>query len=179
MSSKTITVHVKMDHKTLRSFSMFDTFLLKKRGIRPLIFGVIFLIFAIICFAATDKEQNWLLGTVMLLIAIGMPGVYVGFFLSQVRKTAKNLKLDPPRAVYTLAFSDQKVTIHNDLKTEEDVELPWNRIAAAFHVKKAIYLYATPMKAFILPNGQADATPDELWKMMVEKLPKGRARVKI
>lgn len=178
MSSKTITVHVKMDYKTLRSFSMFDTFLLKKRGVRPLIFGAIFLFFAIICFAATDKEQNWLLGTVMLLIAVGMPSVYVGFFLSQVKGLAKKLKLNPPRAVYTLAFNDQQVTIRNDLKQEDTVELPWDHIAAAFRVKKAIYLYATPMKAFILPDGQADATPDELWAMMVKKLPEGRARVK-
>ena len=70
MKKNTITVPVRMDYKTLRSFSLFDTFLLKKHWIRPTIFGGIFLVFAIICFAATDRQQNWLLGSVMLLIAL-------------------------------------------------------------------------------------------------------------
>ena len=175
MAGKNITVHVKMDRKILRSFALFDTFLLRKRWIKPAIFGGAFLIFALICFLATDKEQNTLLGTVMLLIGLGMPAVYVGMFLSGVKSQAKKLRLDPPRAVYTLTFSPENVKIHNDLKVEEDVTLPWDKIPAAFRVRNAVYLYAAPTRAFILPDGQADAPADELWRMIVEKLPKGRA----
>lgn len=177
MSAKNITVHVKMDRRTLRSFALFDTFILRKRWMRPAIFGGIFLIFALICFLATDKEQNTLLGVVMLLIALGMPSVYVGMFLSGVKKQAKKLRLDPPRAVYTLILSEQSVTIHNDLKAETDVTLPWDKLPAAFRVRRAIYLYAAPTRAFILPDGQADAPQDEVWQRIVDHVPTGRAKV--
>ena len=174
MKKNTITVPVRMDYKTLRSFSLFDTFLLKKHWIRPAIFGGIFLVFAIICFAATDKQQHWLLGSVMLLIAIGMPAVYVGMFLSQVKAQAKKLRL--PRRVYTLLFSEDGVIITNDMKQEERAQLAWEKIPAAFRRKNAIYLYAAPTRAFILPDGQADATPDQLWTMLEEHMRQGRAK---
>lgn len=173
MKKQTITVPVRMDYKTLRDFSLFDTFILKKHWLKPTIFGVAFVIFAIICFAATDKEQNWLLGTVMLLIGLGMPAVYVGMFLSQVKSQAKKLKL--PRKVYTLTCSTECIRITNNLKQEEQVTLEWPKIPAAFRCKKAIYLYAAPTRAFILPDGQADATPDEVWAMMESNLREGRA----
>ena len=73
------------------------------------------------------------------------------------------------------AIGHGDVKIHNDLKVEEDVTLPWDKIPAAFRVRNAVYLYAAPTRAFILPDGQADAPADELWRMIVEKLPKGRA----
>ena len=174
MKKSVITVSVHMDYKTLREFSMFDTFVLKKHWIRPAVFGAIFLIFAVVCFAAAGKEQNWLLGTVMLLIGLGMPAVYVGMFLSGVKGQAKKLKL--PRKVYTLTFSKSGVHISNDLKPEEQVDLEWQKIPAAFRCRNAIYLYAAPTRAFILPDGQGDASPDELWAMMEKHLRKGRAR---
>ena len=45
MKKSVITVTVRMDYKTLRSFSLFDTFLLKKHWIRPAVFGAIFIRF--------------------------------------------------------------------------------------------------------------------------------------
>jgi hypothetical protein len=174
MRKSVITVSVHMDYKTLREFSLFDTFVLKKHWLRPAVFGAIFLIFAVVCFAAAGKEQNWLLGTVMLLIGLGMPAVYVGMFLSQVKSQAKKLRL--PRKVYTLTFTNEYVRIFNNMKQEDQVTLEWPKIPAAFRRKKAIYLYAAPTRAFILPDGQADASADELWAMMEKHLRKGRAR---
>ena len=175
MKKSVITVPVRMDYKTLRSFSLFDTFLLKKHWIRPAVFGAIFLVFSVICFAA-GREQSWLLGAVLLLIAVGMPAVYVGMFLSGVKGQAKKLKL--PRRVYTLNFSASGVHIVNNLKPDEQVDLDWKKIPAAFRCKNAIYLYAAPTRAFILPEGQADAPTDELWAMMEKHLRKGCARVR-
>ena len=48
-------------------------------------------------------------------------------------------------------------------------ELPWEKVFGAWRHKEAIYLYATPARAFILPDGQADASPDMLWRTL-EKL---------
>ena len=167
MAKNRITAHVKMDYKTLRAFSLFDTFLLKKAWRRPAIFGGIFLISAIICFCLTGKEQNVFMGVLLSIIGLGMPLVYVMMFLSGVKQQAKKLKL--PRRVYTLAFSPSGIHITNDLKPEEAVDLEWSRVHALYRRKDAIYLYAAPTRAFILPNGQADATPDELWQMVTER----------
>lgn len=167
MARTTITAHVKMDYKTLRAFSLFDTFLLKKAWRRPTIFGGIFLLSAIICFCLTNKEQNVFMGVFLSIIGIGMPLVYVMMYLSGVKQQAKKLKL--PRRVYTLAFSPSGITITNDMKAEETVQLEWARVHALYRRKGAIYLYAAPTRAFILPDGQADASPDELWQMLTRR----------
>lgn len=174
MAKAHITAKVKMDYPTLRAFSMFDTFLLKKAWRRPTVFGGIFLFSAMICFCLTTKEQNVLMGTVLAVIGIGMPLVYVLMFLSGVKQQAQKLKL--PRRVYTLSFSADAIFITNDMKTEETVRLEWSRVFALYRRKNAIYLYAAPTKAFILPNGQADATPDELWQLLTTRAQAARKK---
>lgn len=177
MSSKTITVHVKMDRKLLRSFALFDTFLLKKQWKKPVGFALILLVFSAVCFLS-GKPQSGLIGTVLLVLGLGLPLVYVTMFLSQVKERAKKMRLDPPRKVYTLALSQSGVVIRNDMKAEADVHLDWDKIPAAFRMRRAVYLYASPVKAFILPDGQADVPPAELWDFIVAHLPEGRANTK-
>lgn len=177
MSTRTITIHVKMDRKTLRSFGLFDTFLLKKQWKKPLGFAAILLVFAVISFLS-GKEQSSLLGGTLLVVGLGLPFTYVVMFLSQVKERAKKMRLDPPRKVYTLTLEEKGVTIRNDMRVEADVQLEWDRIPAAFRMRKAVYLYASPAKAFILPDGQADASPAEVWDFIVRHLPEGRANVK-
>lgn len=177
MPASTITIRVKMDRKTLRSFALFDTFLLKKQWKKPIGFAAILLVFAVICFLS-GKNQSTLLGVVLLIVGLGLPVVYVSMFLSQVKEKAKKMRLDPPRKVYTLTLSPDGVNIHNDMKVENDVHLPWNKIPAAFRMRSAVYLYAAPTKAFILPDGQADASPAEVWDYLVKHLPEGRTNVR-
>lgn len=174
MSRTAVTAHVKMDYKTLRAFSLFDTFLLKKAWRRPTIFGGIFLSSAIICFFLTNRDQNVFMGVFHTIIGLGMPLVYVMMFLSGVKQQAKKLKL--PRNVYTLAFAPDGIRITNDMKKEETVQLEWARVHALYRRKGAIYLYAAPTRAFILPDGQADATPDALWQMLTERAQAARGK---
>ena len=168
MARQSITVHVKMDRKTLRSFSVFDTFILKKQWRRPAVFSLILLIFAFVCLFAIDKDQHVLIGSVLLVIAAALPFSYIFMFLSGVKEQAKRLKL--PRRVYSLTLSSSGISISNDIKKEETVWLEWNKIHALHRRKGAIYLYASPARAFILPDGQADASPDELWQMMTQRV---------
>lgn len=174
MARRSITVHVKMDRKILRSFAVFDTFILKKQWRRPAVFSLIMLAFALVCLFVIDKSQHVLIGSLLLAIAICMPFSYVFMFLSGVKEQAKRLKL--PRRVYTLVISSSGVSIQNDIKKEETVWLDWDKVHALHRRRGAIYLYATPARAFILPNDQADASPDELWELMTEsaKAAKGK-----
>jgi len=174
VARRSITVHVKMDRKTLRSFAVFDTFILKKQWRRPAVFSLILLAFALVCLFLIDKDQHVLIGSLLLAIAICMPFSYVFMFLSGVKEQAKKLKL--PRRVYTLVVSSSGVSIQNDIKKEETVWLEWDKVHALHRRRGAIYLYAAPTRAFILPDGQADASPDELWQLMTESAKQARGK---
>ena len=43
------------------------------------------------------------------------------------------------------------------------LDVPWKDLQAAFRARGCVYLYVNPARAFLLPDGQADAAPDELW----------------
>ena len=152
METQKITVHVKMDYKTLRTFGLFDAFNLKGRWKKPAIFAAIMLAFSLLCFLQHGKQHSVLLGSVLLAIGLGLPLVYVVMFLSQLKAQAKKLRLNPPRRVYTLVFSDESIHVSNELKAGDEVTLEWQKLPVAFRRKKAIYLYVTRDRAFILPT---------------------------
>jgi len=111
---------------------------------------------------------KWPRDTLLLAIAVALPFSYVFIFLSGVKEQAKKLKL--PRRVYTLTFSPGGVSISNDIKKDEVVWLEWNKVHALHRRRGAIYLYAAPTRAFILPDGQADVSQDELWLMLTDRV---------
>ena len=167
-----ITAHVKMDEKIFKRFSHWDTFHLRKRWRRPALFCAIMAAFAIVCFVLR-KEESVLIGSVLLIIALGLPLIWVGFYFSSVRLQAVQLKLEKPRPVYTIALGDD-IRIHNDLKPEPDVTVRWEQVFGIWRDKKATYLYVTAAKGFILPDGQYDTDLDALWYLFASHLPKER-----
>ncbi|MBP3646579.1 MAG: hypothetical protein J6K55_09170 [Clostridia bacterium] len=173
--SKKITVRVKMDGRTFRRFAMYDTFVKNKRWHSPAIFGSILLTAAIVCFIMNHVDGAVMLGTVLSVIAIGMPAVYVGSFLSSISANIRAQKL--PRLVYEVVLSDEEEGVFiRSLGTakNEHMTLKWSQMHTAHRTKGCIYLYALPTKAFLLPDGQADATPDEIWALLNAKMPKGQ-----
>jgi len=50
------------------------------------------------------------------------------------------------------------------------VALKWSQMAAAYRAKGCIYLYVNPARAFLLPDGQADVSDDELWEYLVKHM---------
>lgn len=172
MNQDSITVHVKMDARTFRRFSCFDTFLLTRRWIGPLLFAVIFVAFSIIAFLS-GKEDSGLIGWLLLLIGVGMPGTWVLNFHLQLNAQIRRLQLKTPRPVYSLELGDKKITVTNDMKKEAKVTLPWKSLMGVWRVKDAFYLYAAQNRAFILPDGQANATPAELYDFAKARLPEG------
>lgn len=173
-----IRVHCRIDRKIFQRFALFDTFRLHKRWRLPVLFAGIMTVFALVCFLS-GKDQSWLPGILLLCIGLGMPAVYLGTFLSQVRKKAAALKLEKPRAMYTVTLSDADVRIHNDFRQEEDVILPWEKLWGVIRVREAIYLYALPSRAFILPDGQADVPPEQLWAFIAKHLPEEKRTVSV
>ena len=170
----TITVPVKLDEKTFKRFSRFDMFRLRKRWRRPMGFALILIAFAVIALVS-GKAQAAMLASVLLVVGLGLPLVYFGTFFSQVNLQAVRQKLKPARPVYTVRLDGNGVRVTNDQREEAPVRLRWSELQAAFRAKGCIYLYVNAARAFLLPDGQANVSPDELWACLQKQMG-GRAR---
>jgi hypothetical protein len=175
MSADTvIRIPVELDRVTFRRFATFDAIRRQHRWRLPVGFFVIMASISVYLFFQTDRAQSALLGGVMLAIGLSLPVIYFTSFYITLRENT--IKYCLPRQVYTLRLSDADVHIQSDVNTAEEQTVPWDKLYAAYRAKDAVYLYALPAKAFLLPNGQADVPDDELWAFIEEKMPKGKCR---
>lgn len=164
-----IVIPVKLDEKTFKRFARFDMFILRKHWVRPLIFSLLLTAFAVVALFI-KKEQSGLIAAVLLTVGLGLPLVYFGSFLSQVNMQAVRQRLDPPRSVYLVRLTKEGVEVENKQKKEEPLRLPWKETQRAFRAKGCIYLYVSPVKAFLLPDGQADAGDAQVWAYLVSHM---------
>lgn len=169
-----ITVRVRLDAKTFRRFCRFDALRLRKKWVRPVVFALILVAFAFVALLAR-KEQSGMIAAVLLVIGLGLPLVYFGSFFSQVNMQVERHNLNPPRRVYTVRLSREGVNVVNDQKDEPPLDVPWKDLQAAFRAKGCVYLYVNAARAFLLPDGQADADPAALWAL-IEKHMGAKAR---
>ncbi|MBR5961668.1 MAG: YcxB family protein [Clostridia bacterium] len=170
-----ITVSVKLDEKTFKRFARFDMLSLRKKWIRPAVFSLILIAFAVIALLAR-KEQSGIIAAVLLVVGIGLPLVYIGTFLSQVNMQAARANLKPARPVYTVTMRDESIRIENNQKTEDPQEAAWDSVYKAFRKKDCIYLYVAPTKAFLLPSRQADAPDHDVWEFICDHLGKEKCK---
>ena len=162
MSNTQITVPVRLDAKTFKRFSRFDTFVLRRRWVRPAAFALILLAFALVALLS-GKAQSGLIAAVLLAVGLGLPLVYVGTFLSQVTLQAQLFNLATPRLVYTVTLDFDGVHVVNHLKKEDAQTVKWADARAAYRKRGCFYLYLSPVRACLLPFGQADAPDDAVW----------------
>ena len=166
---RSITIPVRLDEMTFKRFARFDMFTLRKRWVRPVIFSAILIAFAFVALL-TKKAQSGMIAAVLLAVGIGLPVVYFGSFFSQVNMQALQQKLKPPRNVYTVTLREEGIRVENNQRQEEPLEMEWGAVQKAFRRKGCIYLYVTPTKAFLLPEGQADAPDGEVWNYLTAHL---------
>lgn len=170
-----ITIPVRLDEKTFRRFARFDMLVLRKRWVRPMVFALILCAFAVVALISR-LPQSGMIAAVLLAVGLGLPIVYIGMFLSSVNMQASRWKLEKGRNVYTVQLTEEGFRVINDRKQENTGIVPWEKAAQAFRRKDCIYLYATPAKAFLLPNGQADAPDDAVWACIRKGLGAGKCK---
>ena len=175
-SHQTIVIPVRLDEKTFRRFARFDMLRLRKRWVKPALFALILCAFAFVALISR-KPESGMIAAVLLAVGLGLPLVYIGMFLSQVNLQADKWKLGKGRPVYTVTLRSQDFTVINNQKTREAVTVPWNEAAQAFRMKGCIYLYASPAKAFLLPDGQADVPDEEVWAKIMTHLGADKCRI--
>ena len=162
-------IPVVLDAKTFRRFCRFDTLKLRRRWVRPVIFALILVAFAVVALISR-KAQSGMIAAVLLAVGLGLPLVYFGSFFSQVNVQVARFGLDKPRRVYTVTLNNDGVGVCNDQKEEAPVQLPWKEVQAAFRAKGCIYLYVNAARAFLLPDGQGNVQPEELWAYLVKHM---------
>jgi hypothetical protein len=174
---KEITIPVVLNERTFKRFARFDMLRLRKKWVRPAVFFIIMIGFGVVALFA-KKEQSGLIAAVLFTVGIGLPLVYFGFFFSQVNMQALNNRLEKGRKVYTVRLTPKELNVNaiGKNKKEETLQLPWKKVPKAFRVKGCIYIYASPAKAFLLPDGQADASKDEVWQYLVKRMGKEKCR---
>lgn len=170
-----ITVSVTLNAQTFKRFALFDTFAVKKRGRSPALFSCILIAFS---FAALllRREQSGLIAAVLLVIGLGLPILYVGTFWSQLNVQVERFKLGKGRKVYTVWLAEEGVTVRNDQRQEELLQLAWPEIDRVYQRRDCVYLYVSREKAFLLPNGQSDASDQAVWQMFTEHMQAERLR---
>jgi len=169
MANTKITIPVKLNSRTFRRFSWFDMFILRKRWVRPVVFALILIAFAAVALLS-GKAQAGLIAAVLLVVGLGLPLVWFGSFLSQVNLQAEKLRLDNPRPVYTLTLDYDGVRVVNNMRKEDAQTVKWADVQAAFRRKDCVYLYVSPVRAYLLPFGQADVADEDLWAYLKERI---------
>lgn len=169
LSIRQITIPVRLDAKTFRRFGWFDTFRLRRRWVRPAIFAAIMLAFAAVALFS-KRPQSGLIAGVLAGVGIVLPAVYVGSFLAQLNAQIRLRKLDTPRRVYTVKLDFDGLRVSNDQRKEGEQFVKWQDAFAAYRAKDCVYLYVSPVKCFLLPDGQADVPDDELWDYLTKRM---------
>ena len=172
--TSTITVPVHMSPAVFRRFANFDTFRVRHFLRSPLIFAGIMTAFAVVCLLLRERaQQAMLLFGVLLCVGLLLPIVYVVMFELSVHRQIKTMKLDKGPLVYTLTFGSRQngLTI-TGTHGEEPVHLPWEKVHSAYRVKGCFYVYATPQKAFLVPEDQTGMSADAFFEELRERLDK-------
>ena len=168
-----IVIPVRVDEKTFKQFARFDMLSLRRQWVRPIVFSLILIGFAVVALL-TGKEQSGLLSAVLFMVGLGLPLIYFGSFFSQVNMQAVRSRLGGGKRVYTLTLDDEGLTVHNDQKQEETLRLSWDKPQKAYRTRGCVYLYVTPIKAFLLPNGQANAPDQAVWDFLMQHMGAGK-----
>ncbi len=162
MEPAKIIIPVRLDARTFKRFSRFDTFSLRRRWVRPAVFALILLGFAFLALLSR-RPQAGMIVAVLLAVGLGLPLIYIGTYFSQVNAQVLQRGLDSPRHVYTVTLDFDGLRVETAQRKESPLVMKWPDVQAAFRAKGCVYLYANAARAFLLPDGQASVDDDALW----------------
>jgi hypothetical protein len=174
MAGNEIRIPVQLSERHFRNFALYDRFVKAGLWKRPVIFAAIFTVCALICLFS-GRDQSVLLGTVLLVVGLGLPAVWVGSFLVSVHSQARKQQLGKGKKVYTVVLRQKGICVLGEQAGTAPVEVAWGQIADFRRGREAWYLYVTPGRAFILPDGQGPVSPQETGAFVAEHINQARA----
>lgn len=169
-------IEATLTEEIFRRFTMFDMLRRRKVWRSPAIFASILGVSAAICFIMRHVDGAVLLGSVLLIVGLGMPLVYFGSFFASLKQQILQQGLKRPQTFYTLVLTEKAdgIGIRNE---KEQASYKWKDVHHVYRDTIATYLYMTPQRAFILPHTCIEEGPDELWHLIEKKIPQERRTV--
>lgn len=159
-----VRIPVYMDAPAFFRFASYDAFAVRKMARRPALFFSILAAFALFA-KLSGRPGSRLIFTVLMLVATLLPLAYFARFFLQVRRTARALRLTPPRLVYTLDFDGEAVTITSRANKENSVTLRYESLYRVYVHNRFLYVYQAPQKAFVVPIDNVPAAKDLYYRM--------------
>lgn len=170
-------IDVQLTEALFLRFTTFDVLRRRKMWRAPVIFAAILSLCAVVCFVMRHIRGAVFLGTVLLIVGLGMPVVYFVSFYASLRKQVRVLGLKRPQNVYCVELSREKKGIHVT-NSKETADYEWTRVYHAYRDTLATYLFLNPVQAFILPHTcLGEREPDELWELIGEMVPEDKRTV--
>lgn len=168
-----IDVPVHLDPKTFRRYCAFDAFRRRRRWFAPLMIGMV-LVTASLAGLLNLVPMGGGGAGVLMGLGIAVPLAAFGLYAIQVEAQIASQRLGDSPLVYALRMTPDCVRVSKEPDGGDAVDLGWDSLCAAFRRPGAIYLYATPERAFILPEGQASAPDEALWEYIRKYLGEGK-----
>jgi len=169
MKEESIIVPARITRQVFQRFALFDTFSLQKRWKLPLIFALIMSALAVLCLAFREqKEGAALLGTVLLLVGLGLPLAYfLSYWLSLRQQLAR---MEPDRIAYTLRLEPGGIQVTSGT---QKASYSWESVHMASRVSGCVYLYVEERRAYLLPDGPSSR---RIWELIRDRLPAEKTR---
>lgn len=153
---KSIEFNVKLQTKDLYGFTMRHTYV-SFSGIFSLLISFSCLVICLVNFRKLGVSTIGVLLIVAALFTIVQPGMLYIKCMSQVRKS-KDIK-----DTLTYVLSEDGITVRQG---EEEAQVKWYQIRKAVNGGKGIYVYMSPVRAFIFPKEQCGEQYGEIVKMI-------------
>ena len=169
LEERGMRIESKMTPRVFREFALFDTFRRQKRHRKPLLFSVILLAFAAVCFTQVGRvDSAGLLGGVLAAVGLGLPVVYIFSYLASVRRTCKRLEELGCPVVYEVRLLPSCVRVNLDGKEKD---YPWKKLHFAYRLQRCVCVYINENQAYLLPNTGDAGHETKLWKLICSHLP--------
>jgi len=166
-----LSIPCNIDKGTFLRFALYDSLVRKKGWRSPVLFALIMSGFAAVCFAGrATHAQATLIGGVLLGVGLLLPLIWFGMFFASVNRQAKQSGLSPSKTQYVVTLSPDKIHV---TKGKEAADFVWDAVHLVRRVKGCIYLYVSPARAFLLPDGEKT---EKAWEILTSCVAPGKVQ---
>lgn len=158
--TKEIEFDVELTVKELYAFSMHHTYV-GISGIFGLIISLGSWLVCILRFASLDTTARMALIIIGCLFTIVQPVMLYSKARAQIRRN-KNIN-----AALHYRLSEDGITVSQG---EQEASVKWHEIRKKVTVSKAVYIYMSPVRAFIFPEKQCGEKYPEICRMITRQM---------
>ena len=170
MKQLTIHVPVQLDGAAYRRFALFYTYRRKRLWRRPALFALILAVSSALCYSRYPQEGSVLLGTILIVLGLGMPLVWYLSYEHSIHTQAQQMGLlKAARRAYTLVFQEEGIQASVDMG-QSFTPIGWDEVTAVYRRPDITYLYVDE-HAYLLPHSQVREGAEALQALLARRLP--------